>query len=101
MVYEAKVSKENNFKSSYGTCEGKFQFSLKNHTKSFPDRGNETDLSKYICQLKDESKNYNIRWEIFMYAASYKWGSRLCYLCLTEKYVIAREKSRTLTKQKN
>ena len=47
-------------------------------------------LSKYIWQLKDESKSCNIRWSIFMYATPYKCGTRRCDLCLTEKYVIAR-----------
>ena len=90
MVYEAKVSTYNNFKLYYGTCEGEFKSRSNNHTKSFRDRGNETELSKYIWQLKDESKSYNISWSIFMYATPYKCGTRRCDLCLTEKYVIAR-----------
>ena len=56
--------------------------------KSF--RDNETDLLKYICQLEDESENYNIRWKIFMCTSPYKCGTRPCDLCPTEKYVIAR-----------
>ena len=47
------------------------------------------ELSKYIWQLKDESKNYNIRWKIFLYETPYKCGTRRCDLCLTEKYVMA------------
>ena len=90
MVYEAKVSTENNFKLYYGKCEGEFKSRFYNHTKSFPDRSNETELSNYIWQLKDESKNYNIHWKIFMYAKPYKCGTRRCDLCLTEKCVIAR-----------
>ena len=89
MVYEAKVSTDNNFKLYYGTCEGEFKFRFYNHTKSFRDRANETELSKYIWQLKDESKSYNIRWNIFIDATPYKCGTRRCDLCLTEKYVIA------------
>ena len=90
MVYEAKVSTEDNFKLYYGTCEGEFKSRFYNHTKSFQDRGNEMELSKYIWQLKDESKDYNIRWKIFLYATPYKYGTRRFLLCLTEKYVIAR-----------
>ena len=60
MVHEAKVSTDNNFKLYYGTCKGEFKSCFCNHTKSFRGRGNETELSKYIWQLKDESKNYNI-----------------------------------------
>ena len=47
----------------------------------------ERNYSNYIWQLKDES---NICWKIFMYATPYKYGTRRCDLCLTEKYVIAR-----------
>ena len=90
LVYEAEVSTENNFKLDYGTCKGEFKSRFYNHMKSFRDRGNETELSKYIWQLKDESKNYNIRWKIFMYATPNKCGTRRCDLCLTEKHVIAR-----------
>ena len=90
MLYEAKVWTDNNFKLYYGTCEGEFKSRFYNHTKSFRDRGNETELSKYIWQLKDESKSYNRRWNMFMYATPYKYGTRRCDLCLTEKYVIAR-----------
>ena len=90
MVYEATVSTDNNFKLYYGYCKGEFKPRFYNHTKSFRDRGNETELSKYIWQLKDESKSYSIRWSIFMYATPYKCGTRRCNLCLTQKYVIAR-----------
>ena len=57
MVYEAKASLDNNFKPYYGTCEGEFQSRFSNYTKSFWDRCNETELLKYISQMKDESKN--------------------------------------------
>ena len=39
---------------------------------------------------KNKSKNYNIHCKIFMYATLCKCDPRCCYLCLTEKYVIAR-----------
>ena len=64
MVYEAKVSTKDNSKLYYGTCEGEFKSRFYNHTKSFQDRGNEMELSKYISQIKHESKNNNIRWKI-------------------------------------
>ena len=63
-----KVSTENNFRIYCGTCDGEFKSRFYNHTISFRDRGNKTELSKYIWQLKDESKNYKVGWKIFMYA---------------------------------
>ena len=61
MVYEAKVSTENNFKLYYGTFEGEFKSRFYNPTKSFRDKGHEIEFSKYIWQLKDESKNDRLR----------------------------------------
>ena len=83
MIYEGRVSTENSFKLC---CKSRFC----NHAKSFRDRGNETELSKYIWQLKDKFKNCSIRWKIFMYATPYKCGTRHCDLCLTEKHAITR-----------
>ena len=91
MVYEAKVSTENNFKLYYGTFEGEFKSRFYNSTKSFREKGHETEFSKYIWQLKDESKNDRLRWKIFIYVTPYKCGTRRYNLCLTEKYVIGRK----------
>ena len=52
MVYEAKVSTDKNFKLYYGTCKGEFRSRFYNHTKSLRDRGNETELSKYIWETE-------------------------------------------------
>ena len=91
IVYEAKVSTENNLKLYYGTCEGEFKSRFWDHVKLFRSSGNETELSNYIWQLKGKSKNYNILWKIFMHATPYRRLYRRLYdLCLTEKYVIAR-----------
>ena len=56
-MYEVKILTEDNFKLYYGTWEGQFKSRFGNHTKSFRDRDNETELSNYIWQLKDKSKN--------------------------------------------
>ena len=45
MVYEAKVSTEDNFKLYYGTCQGEFKCRfITPISKSFRDKGNETEL---------------------------------------------------------
>ena len=71
------------------------------HVKSFRDRDNETELSKYIWQLNDDSENYNICWKIFIYATPYKSGTTRCDLCPTEKFVIARADQEYLLKKRN
>ena len=49
----------------------------------------ETELSKYMWELKDLGLEGEVRWEIAKRAAPYKCGARRCNLCLTEKMVIA------------
>ena len=91
MVYEAKVSTENNFKRYYGTCEGEFKSRFYNHSKSFRNRDNETELPKYIWQLKDESKNHNMCWKICMTLRSMP-NREICHCAC---------RSGTFTKQEN
>ena len=57
MIYEAKISTENNFNLYYGSCEGRFKSRFYSHAKSFRDRVNEMELSEYFWQLTGESKN--------------------------------------------
>ena len=58
MVYEAKVTTENNFQLYYGTCEGEFKSGFYNHLKSFGNSGyeNKTELSKFIWQWRTNPK---------------------------------------------
>ena len=62
MVYKANVSTEDNFRALLCYMQGEFKSRFYNHTKSLQHRSIKMELSKYIWQLKDESKHYNIRW---------------------------------------
>ena len=48
---------------------------------------NDTKLSKYIWELKDNGTNFNIHWSIVKRTKAYtcKGSTRRCNLCLTEK----------------
>ena len=48
----------------------------------------DTELSKYMWDLRDQGLEGEVRWEIARRAARYKCGARRCDLCLTEKVVI-------------
>ena len=48
-----------------------------------------TALSKYIWELKDEGRSYEVKWDVARKAFPYKCGTRRCDVCLTEKMVIA------------
>ena len=82
----------------YGMCETDFKARLNNHNSSFRHRHlAKTSLARHIWSLKDEGKNYTIKWSIHRKAAPYQCGTRKCDLCLTEKAVIARADQATLT----
>ena len=51
----------------------------------------DTELSKYIRKLNDDSIQGEIKWNIAAYASFYKCVSRMCDLCLTEKLKIMRK----------
>ena len=62
---------------------------------------NDTELSKYICSLKDENKDFDIKWSILKKSSGYSIISKLCNLCLLEKLVLCnfKEKDRLLNKR--
>ena len=54
------------------------------------------EISRFkICQLilNDNKKDFNINWEILKPAISYTGGSKLCHLCLEEKFCILKEET--------
>ena len=49
-----------------------------------------TELSKYVWELKKRDANYLINWDIAMKSQNYVCGSRKCDLCTCVKVLIAR-----------
>ena len=47
-----------------------------------------TALSNYIWTLKDSNTDYTIRWKIVDRGRAYSPSTKICNLCLKEKYVI-------------
>ena len=67
-----------------------FKERYRNHKKSFDDikYKNDTELSKYVWNLKLNKKLYKINWSILSRASSIKAGGSNCNLCLEEKLQI-------------
>ena len=68
-VYSAEVLTGNNQQGDqyFGICQTEFKIRLSNHKNSFKNRQKEkdTELSKYIWDLKDKNiTNYTIKWSI-------------------------------------
>ena len=85
----------------FGISETEFNSRYNNHTMSFRNRTHENDIeiSKYIWSLKDENKDFDIKWSILK-KYGYSIASKSCNLYLLEKLVICnfKEKGRLLNK---
>ena len=92
IVYKADIE------TNDGISETEFTSKYNNHTMSFRNRTHENDLelSKFIWSLKDQNKEFDIKWSIFKKSSR----SKSCNLCLLKKLVISnfKEKERLLNK---
>ena len=108
IVYKAEIETNNDTnelstKVYFGISETEFKSRYNNHTMSFRNRTheNDTELSKYIWSLKDENKDFDIKWSILKKSSGYSNIYKSCNLCLLEKLVICnfKEKNRSLNKR--
>ena len=60
--------------------------SIKNRPKPAAKSSNSTELSNHTWELKDKNIDFTISWKIIDRAQSFSPTSRMCRLCLTEKY---------------
>ena len=60
------------------------------HRSSFSneDQRSSTTLSKFVWKMKDENRQYTIKWRIIDRGAAYRPAAKRCNLCLKEKYWI-------------
>ena len=70
----------------FGISETEFKSRYNNHTMSF--RNHDIELSKYIWNLKDQNKDFDIKWSILKKSSGYRNVSKSYNLCLLEKLVI-------------
>ena len=105
IVYSAEIITDHQQLSKFylGICETEFKTRFKNHKKSFRHQENEkdTELSKYIWELKDKHTEYQIRWSIARKSSGYNPVSKSCNLCLLEKLLLCNfsDKSRLINKR--
>jgi len=92
VVYQADVHSQNSkVMTYYGLTERPFKSRYNEHMCSIRNKkaAQMTELSKYVWQLKDQNKDYEIKWSIKSRAYAFKSGMKRCDLCLQEKTVIA------------
>ena len=75
-----------------------FKQRYRNHTKTFRHETyrKDTELSKYIWKLNDENISYKIDWKILRRTSGYNRASKLCNLCLSEKFEICKFKNKSI-----
>ena len=87
-VYKATVSEQNTTSEKvYFGLTDSFKQRYNGHTQSFrhDKHRTNTELSKFIWNLKDNEKAYEIKWSIAAQARAYSNESKRCNLCLSEK----------------
>ena len=92
VVYYCKVTRLDNNTSEYytGLTEGAFKYRLYGHNSSFKSNKhkNKTMLSKHVWWLKTNNIAYQLEWKILGKARGYNPVTKICRLCLLEKYFI-------------
>ena len=92
VVYCCKVTRLDNNTSEFytGLTEGAFKYRLYGHNSDMKKKKKKkgTMLSKHVWWLKDNGVQYNLEWSILGKARGFNPVSRICRLCLLEKYFI-------------
>ena len=99
VVYQAAVATETTTETYVGLASN-FKERYRNHQTSFrhPSKRNETELSKYIWDLKDRKKSFHVKWRILRSCQPY---SNVSKKCLQEKYFIIFRKDLSSLNKRN
>ena len=79
-----------------------FKTRWRNHQMSFKHekKRNDTELSKYLWELKMKNEEFKVSWKILAEARAYSNLSKRCNLCIEEKYfIITHPQMATLNKR--
>ena len=91
VIYQAEIKNncDDECKTYIGLAGNTFKERFYGHVKSFKHRkySKETELSKYIWELKDENKQPLVTWKVLK-KINNRLNSKQCILCLSEKYYI-------------
>ena len=92
LIYKAILSVEGHAEYFYvGQTSSTFKSRLANHKSDIKLRHRSgTALSHFIWRMKDQGKNWSIKWEKVCEAAVYNRDSKQCHLCSEEKLEILR-----------
>ena len=102
VVYKAEVtSTDDNPTQTYiGVTANDFQTRYRNHLKSLRNEKykHETELSKHLWNLEREHQQFSITWAIVKQIPASRNGKLNCILCLEEKPMITKGRSKNILK---
>ena len=106
IVYKATVRSERETKQYIGLCETTFKQRLYNHRSAWnavkkSKKTLSSELPKYVWHLKNKNVPHNITWEVAARARPYECSNLRCYLCLTEKMLLAEGDKNTLLNKRS
>ena len=92
IIYQATVTRQDGEKEEtyVGLTENTFKIRYGEHKNSFTNKKkrNATTLSSYIWTLEDNKIPFQIKWKILAKGKPFSTSSKICNLCLKEKYFI-------------
>ena len=91
VMYQATLKEEGKPDETYvGVSYPSWKLRYNNHTASFRHKAKkgESGLAGHIWQLKDQGREYSLRWRTLARLPSYNPSTNSCRLCLREKYTI-------------
>ena len=93
IIYQATVTTETATETYVGLATN-FKERYRNHKTSFrhSKRRNATELSKYVWNLQNKNKPFQIKWKIHKKCKPYSNINKKCSLCLNEKFMIISKK---------
>ena len=105
VVYKAEITTtDNNQTKTYiGVTANEFKIRFRNHTESISNikYQNETELFKYIWQLKKSNRPHKIKWGIIKKIPACKPGQRRCGLCVGGKLLILKGRNKNILNKRS
>ena len=102
IVYQATVTTREEKETYVGLTATAFKTRWRNHQMSFKHEKKryDTELSKYLWELKMKNEEFKVSWKILAKARAYSNLSKRCNLCIEEKYfIITHPQMATLNKR--
>ena len=102
IVYQATVTTREKNETYVDLTATEFKSRWRNHQMSFKHekKRNDTELSKYLWELKENKEQFTMSWKILAKARAYSNLSKQCNLCIEEKYfIISNPQMATLNKR--